>query len=107
MKNAGILIVLLFAFSPAIPAYPQEEKQKKWNDQAELSFVDTGGNTDVLSLSAKNLLRYAFDENLKGTWKFSALYGESGSVRNAESYSTEVRLDYLFTDRFCSAIIAG
>jgi len=82
-------------------------EEKKWADEAELSFIDTGGNTDMLSVSAKNLLQYTFDEALKGTWELSALYGESDGARNAESYSTEARLDYLFTDQLYAAGIAG
>jgi len=70
-------------------------------------LIDTNGNTEVSNLSATNILQYAFDENLKGTWKLRALYGESDGARNAESYSTEVRLDYLFTDQLYTAGIAG
>jgi len=104
MRTITVFIALLVALT-GIPATYAEEK--KWSDEAELSLVDTGGNTDLLSISANNLLQYTFDENLMGTWKLSALYGESDGVRNAESYSTEVRLDYLFTDQLYTAGIAG
>ena len=104
MRVITAFITLLVVLN-GVPEANAEEK--KWKDEAELSLVDTGGNTDVLSISANNLLRYAFDENLIGTWELSALYGESGGVRNAESYSTEVRLDYLFTDQVYIAGIAG
>ena len=104
MRTITVFITLLVVLT-GIPATYAEEK--KWSDEAELSLVDTGGNTDLLSISANNLLQYTFDENLMGTWKLSALYGESDGVRNAESYSTEVRLDYLFTDQLYTAGIAG
>ncbi len=83
------------------------EEEKKWSDQAELSYVDTGGNTDMKTLSAKNLLKYKFTDKLEGAWKAKAIYGESDGERDAEKYSTELRLNYLFTERFYSAFIAG
>jgi putative salt-induced outer membrane protein len=104
MRAVTGFILLIAAFSN-IPAVYAEEK--KWKNEAQLSLFDTGGNTEVMSLSANNTLRYAFDENLKGAWEFSTLYGKSDGVKNAESYSTEVRLEYLFTDQLYAAGIAG
>jgi putative salt-induced outer membrane protein len=104
MSGVKFVMVLLVVFSMLTAVFAEE---KKWADEAELSFVDTGGNTDVVSLSAKNLLKYTFTEELKGAWKLSALYGESDGVKNAERYSTELRLDYLLTDQLFSALIAG
>jgi len=103
--RAAIVVIILIVVSNSIPAVYGEEK--KWKDEAELFLVDTGGNTEVMSLSANNTLQYTFDENLKGTWELSALYGESDGVRNAESYTSEARLDYLFTDQLYAAGIAG
>jgi putative salt-induced outer membrane protein len=104
MRTATVVVILSVIFS-SIPAVYGEEK--KWEDEAELSLVDTGGNTDLMSVSGSNTLQYAFDENFKGAWELSALYGESDGVKNAESYSTEARLDYLFTDQLYAAGIAG
>jgi len=95
-----ILICLLVA-----PMAIAEES--KWQDEAELSYVSTGGNTEVTSLSAKNKLTYQFTEKLKGQWNISALYGETEDVKTAERYATEVRLDYNFTDRIYAAGIGG
>jgi putative salt-induced outer membrane protein len=75
-------------------------EDKRWGDEAELSFVDTGGNTEVTTLSAKNLLKYKFTEKMEGFWKLGVLYGESDGEKNAENYFTELRMDYLFTKRF-------
>jgi len=105
MRAVTVFIILIVVFSSIPAAYGGGEK--KWKDEDELSLIDTNGNTEVSNLSATNILQYAFDENLKGTWKLRALYGESDGARNAESYSTEVRLDYLFTDQLYTAGIAG
>ena len=104
MRGIGFFIGLLIVFAMAPVAQAEE---KRWSDEAELSFVDTGGNTDVTTLSAKNLLKYQFSEKLQGAWKLGALYGEADGEKNAESYFTELRLDYLFTKRFYSFAIGG
>ena len=96
MRGARFLTVLLIVFALA-PGSRAEEN--KWSDEAELSFVDTGGNTQVTTLSAKNLLKYRFTNKLQGAWKLGAVYGESDGEKNAESYFTELRLDYQFTKR--------
>ena len=104
MRRMRLLIGLVVVFALVTGAYAEE---KRWSDEAEVSFVDTGGNTDVVSLSAKNLFKYKFTDKLEGTWKLGALYGESDGEKNAESYFTELRLDYLFTERFYSYANGG
>jgi putative salt-induced outer membrane protein len=107
MRRLVFVGVFFLFFSAAPGVYSQDKDEKRWTDEAELSFVDTGGNTDLMSLSAKNLLTYTFDENLSGMWKLSALYGESDGVKNAERYATEIRLEYLVTEQLFSSIMAG
>jgi putative salt-induced outer membrane protein len=71
-----------------------------WTDQAELSFVDTGGNTETTSLSAKNILKGPLSGKLALTWSLSALLAETDDVITAEQYITEARLDYSISERF-------
>jgi len=104
MKSKRFLIPLFIVLAMATGVCAQE---KKWTDQAELSFVDTGGNTDVTSLSAKNLLKYEFSDELQVAWKLGILYGESDGEKNAESYLSDLRLDYLFTKHLYSFVNAG
>lgn len=104
MKYFGsgiLLLACLFIFSSVAMA------KKNWNDEAELSFVDTGGNTEVTALSAKNLLKVPMSEKVTGSWKLHALYGKSDGEKNAESYSTELRGDYAKTARFFYFVSAG
>jgi putative salt-induced outer membrane protein len=58
-------------------------------------------------LSAKNLLKYRFTNKLQGAWKLGAMYGKSDREKNAESYFTELRLDYQFTERLYYYATAG
>jgi len=104
MRRTELLIGLLAVCFMATGTYAEE---KRWSDEAELSFVDTGGNTEVTTLSAKNLLKCKFTDKLQGGWKLGALYGKSDGEKNAESYSTELRTDYLFTERCYSFALGG
>ena len=104
MRPVRLFMGLVITLAVATAGHAEE---KKWADEAELSYVDTGGNTEVSTLSAKNLLKYAFSERWLASLKLSVLRGESDGERNAENYLTEVRLDYLFTDRAYSSAIAG
>ncbi len=81
--------------------------EKKWKNEAELSYVQTGGNTEVTTLSFKNRLDYQFTERLKSTWKLGALYGESDGEQTAERYRTELRTDYTIKKKLYLYINAG
>ncbi|MDL1963154.1 MAG: DUF481 domain-containing protein [Deltaproteobacteria bacterium] len=104
MKPMRFFTILFIVFAMVTGVCAQE---KKWSDQAELSFVDTGGNTDVTSLSANNLLKYKFSDELHAAWKLGALYGQSDGEKKAESYFSDLRLDYLFTKHLYSFVNAG
>ncbi len=82
-------------------------QEKNWTDKAELSYVQTGGNTEITTLSAKNELGITFNEKLTGNWKLGTVYGETGDVKTAESFFTEFGLDYHFTERVYMGLIAG
>jgi putative salt-induced outer membrane protein len=73
-----------------------------WSDVAELSFVKTGGNTDVQTLLANNAFKYPFSPELTGSWNFHALNGETNGTTTAERYDTELRVDYKNSDLFYS-----
>jgi putative salt-induced outer membrane protein len=96
MRAARLFVALCIFVSVVSAAYAEE---KKWADEAELSFVSTGGNTEIVSLSGKNLLKYTFTDKLLGTWRLGALYGETDNVKTAERYFTDLRLNYLFSDK--------
>ncbi len=73
--------------------------QKAWEDTAELSFVETGGNTEVTTVSAKNTFKYAFSERWATRWRISYLYGETDGETTAERYESDLRLDFNATER--------
>ena len=108
MKGLKVSIVFFLFFTCIITinsnAYGEN---KKWRDEAKISFLDTGGNTDVVSLSFTNLLNYTFSKRFEGALKLGALYGEDDGEKNSESYQAEARLDSLFTKKFFASIITG
>ncbi len=97
MRRAALL--RLAAMLLLIPVSAQGE-DKRWSDVAEFSYVDTGGNTDVQTMSLNNTLKYGFSEDLTGTWNVKALTGETDGERTAKRYSTALRLSFKFSDRF-------
>ena len=98
------LLALLILLVLGSDVFAQE---KKWSNAGELSFIDTGGNSNVTTLSVKNLVKHRFSEKVEGSWKIGVLYGKSDNVTNSESYLTELRADYLFTNQLYAALIAG
>jgi putative salt-induced outer membrane protein len=108
-KNILVVMVLIFILSATGLALAEDGKT--WKDEAELSYVQTGGNTEITSFSAKNLLTYQATENFKLEWKAQALFAEAeidgDREKTAEMYATELRPEYMVTEHFYTAAHAG
>ncbi|UCF31493.1 MAG: DUF481 domain-containing protein [bacterium] len=104
MKRSTVFVLILGILACPAAVRAQEDRV---SDQAELSYVETTGNTETVSLAAKNVLKYTFSEKLLGTWSLGALLVETDDVTTAEQYSTRVRLDYVLSDRLYSFADAG
>ena len=72
----------------------EKKDEKVLTDVAELSFVDTGGNTNVTNLSAHNTLKYVPTSKFAVTWGVNLLFAETEGEKTAERYFTDIRLDY-------------
>ena len=105
-KNVTLLGLLACLTAPIASAADQPPA-KPWSDEAELSYVETGGNSQVKTLSTKNLLKAKFTDRFAGSWKLAALRGETAGALTAERYLTELRLDYLFTDQLYTFATLG
>lgn len=95
-KITGALAALLCDLSA--PAAAEELDEKPWNDEAQLSFVTTGGNSDVETLSARNLYRLKFAERYTFIWRAEALNGRTNDVLSAERYFADLRLEYAVSE---------
>jgi putative salt-induced outer membrane protein len=101
-KKLVLLIIICILVSDSIIAH-----DKNWNNSTELSFVNTSGNTEVTTLSAKNKLIYRFTPKIETVLQLSALYGKSGGVKNSENYSAKLKGSYLISERFYASLVAG
>ncbi|MCJ8501536.1 DUF481 domain-containing protein [Desulfatitalea alkaliphila] len=102
---AGVFVIMAIVVGRAPAAWSEE--QPRWQDTAELSFVQTGGNTDVTTIAAKNLLQYRLSDNWAMQWKAAALHAESDGEKTAERYETDLRTDYKGGERIYYYGLAG
>jgi putative salt-induced outer membrane protein len=98
-------VLLSLAVAGLAPALWAEEK--KWSDTAELSFVQTSGNTDVTSFAAKNLLEYRHSDEWAFSWKAAGLFAKTDDEKSAERYETDLRADYTASQRHYYFGLAG
>jgi len=82
-------------------------QEKNWSNSTELSFVNTSGNTEITTLSAKNKMTYKFSPKIETILNLAALYGKSDGVKNFENYSAKLRGSYLISERFYTSLITG
>ena len=107
MENTNKLQIVVLSLMLIFTTTASFAQEKKWEDAAELSYVQTGGNTDVLTFSVKNELKYSFSQKWIGSWKLGILYGETDGVNNAERYSTDLRTDYTASDTLYYYALGG
>ena len=92
----------------ASSSFAEENKEKKaLSDEGEVSYVKTDGNTQVTTLSAKNLLKYQFNEKLLGSWKVGWVMRKRHDVKTAKTTLPDLKLDYQYTERLYSFVNAG
>lgn len=108
MRQSGWILAVLFASLLGVSAHAQEEEEeKRLSDVAELSFVDTGGNTDNKNLVLVNTLKYRPGGSWQITWGGKVFFAETDEERTGENYRTDLRLDYEFTQRAYSFGLAA
>ena len=103
LKIWSVFIVL--TLMTAVGAIAEEPGDKKWKDEAEFMYVQTGGNTDVRTLAFSNMLEYRFSKPLRGVWNIRGLNSETDGEKTAERYFTDLRLDYSFTEKLYAYLL--
>lgn len=98
-NDRAVALALCLAFYTGSAAAADEDGDKPWSDEAEFSYVTTGGNAKVQTLSAKNLYKLGFAERYTFLWKLEALKGKTDDVLTAERYFTDLRLEYALEKR--------
>ncbi|MBU2490047.1 MAG: DUF481 domain-containing protein [Proteobacteria bacterium] len=107
----GALFAILFLFflfpAPAGAEQDGETAYPSFQDQGELAFIQTGGNTDITSLSLKNTFTARLNESNRLIQKAAVLYGKDQGKKNAESYDASLRWEHDFSIRLYSYTAGG
>jgi putative salt-induced outer membrane protein len=106
-RNLCLLAAAVFLLAAPAAFAAEPTNDNVWSDQAEFSFVKTTGNTEATSMAGKNRLSYRFLPRATGTWRIGGLYSSDGGVTTAEKYDTELRLDYMYTEKAYTFAMAG
>jgi len=104
MKIKLLVLLIIISLFASASLFSQD---KNWSNSTELSFVNTSGNTEVTTLSAKDKLTYKFSPKIETMLNLAALYGKSDGVKNSENYSAKLKISYLISEKFYTSLIAG
>lgn len=101
IKIVLVYSLILSVLYPCL-ALADTSEPKKINDEAQLSYIDTQGNTRMSSLLLVNTLKYTPIDYLIATWNIEALKTSQSGESTAERYTSFLRLDYLIGSRLYS-----
>ena len=101
IKNVFAAVLMLAVLYPCF-AIAETSEPKRITDEAQLSYVDTQGNSRLSSLLLVNTLKYTPLDYLIATWNVEVLKTSQDGVGTAERYTTFLRLDYLISSRLYS-----
>jgi len=110
VKKVLLIITLLGACLSEVSQEAEAQdalEPKRLKNQAEVSAVSTIGNTDILTLSFRNVLTYDFSRNSTVRWDLYVLYGEQDKIKSAERYSTDLRGDHKLSARYYAYLLGG
>jgi putative salt-induced outer membrane protein len=87
------------ALSAVSAAAAQDAPPKPVKATGDISFVKTGGNTDVLSLGASDKIEWKTSDRFTLKHQFGWVYGETDGVTSANALLTGLRGEYSLTKR--------
>lgn len=93
--NSWIVAALLLPLASAASA----AEAKPWKNAAELSFVNTNGNSKTQTTSAKNAFSYEFSKETKAEIEAGGLGARSEGRVTAEQYFAEEKVSHKVSDR--------
>jgi putative salt-induced outer membrane protein len=100
----GCLVALL---RPGLAEDTTGAAPKPFTNKTRFSMVDTGGNTDTLTLAGENKLQYRFSEKWEGTWGVGAVHQEADSSIETERYFADLRLDAAIGTKLYAYLLAS
>ena len=94
-----LLLSAFSALSAVSAAAAQDAPPKPVKVTGDLSFVKTGGNTDVLSLGTSEKIEWKTSDRFTLKQQFGWIYGETDGVTSANALITGLRGEYSLTKR--------
>ena len=91
-------VLALFA-CPALPVAAQDEPEKPLKVTGDFNFVNTGGNSDLVTLGLGDKLEWTVSPRFKFLQHFGWIYGETDGEESANALATGVRGEYGITTR--------
>ncbi|HEX9893007.1 MAG TPA: DUF481 domain-containing protein [Gemmatimonadales bacterium] len=92
-------LILGFAVSLAAPARAQDSLPKRFKVAGDLSFVNTGGNSDVTTLGLGEKIEWMTSPRFTLKQELRWVYGEDSGEENANALLTDLRGEYGLTSR--------
>ena len=96
MNRAASALCLLGLVAPL---YAQDAPPKPVKATGDISFVKTGGNTDVLSLGVSDKVEWKTSDRFTIKQHFGWVYGETDDETSANALITGLRGEYSLTKR--------
>ncbi len=109
MKILLLLIFISFSYTSfgVYVIYEKKKKKKKpWKVRIEVSYVNTSGNIETQTLSAKSNAKWEGKKN-RFFMKGSAFYAKQEDKETANKFSIEVRAERLLTEKFFIFTVGG
>ncbi len=100
------LFITISLFPGGRAAYG-ETAEKNWKNQAELTLVQTQGNSEIKTFQFKDKQSNTFSDTLSSELKFETLYSKALGEATAERYTGEGRGDYKLGEKLSTALKAG
>ena len=106
MRPIRIAFAAVLAAGLATPLLCGAQETKPTKLTADLGYVQTGGNTEVTTLTANDKL-----EHTSGKWLFTqeagAVWGETDGVESAGRYGVQLRADLALAAKVSAYALAG
>jgi putative salt-induced outer membrane protein YdiY len=99
MRFSTVLILTIIAAPSILPAQDSVPKEKPIKATGDISFVKTGGNTDVTTLGLADKLEWKTSSRFTIKQNFSWVYGDDEDVISTNALLAGIRGEYGLSSR--------
>lgn len=98
-RTLFLSVISVLAGVSTLSAQDVEKKEKPVKATGDISFVKTGGNTDVLSLGISDKLEWKTSPRFTLKQQFGWIYGQTDNEESANALLAGVRAEYSLSKR--------